>query len=368
MRPGRGFLISAGGGNGRTASETCGVKDAYAADTARQERKHRMSDKEKLTEKKHPTVDVIIPVYRPDRRLARLLRMLEEQTYPAGRIIIINTERRYWNESGFEGIAGLEVRHISRREFDHGGTRNLGASLSRADVLLFMTDDAVPRNDRLIESLVRALERKGPGGETAAMAYARQMPAPDCRAIESYTRNFNYPAQGRIKTAADLPKLGIKTFFASNVCCAYRRDIFEKLGGFINRTIFNEDMIYASGAVRAGYAVVYAAEAEVVHSHNLTLLQQFRRNFDLGVSQADHPEVFAGVSSESEGIRLVKQTAAWLLRTGRPWLLPLLAAGSGSKVLGYWLGRRYRRLPTALILQCTSNRQYWMKEKGEKHV
>ena len=44
-------------------------------------------------EKELPTIDVIIPVYRPDRTFSRLLQMLARQSYPARRIIIMNTER-----------------------------------------------------------------------------------------------------------------------------------------------------------------------------------------------------------------------------------------------------------------------------------
>ena len=67
-----------------------------------------------------------------------------------------------------------------------------------------------------------------------------------------------------------------------------------------------------------GYAVAYAADAKVIHSHNYSCMQQFHRNFDLGVSQAEHPEVFEGIKSESEGIKLVKQTAAHLFSALRP--------------------------------------------------
>ena len=52
--------------------------------------------------------------------------------------------------------------------------------------------------------------------------------------------------------------------------------------------------------------MAYVAEAKVIHSHNYTGRQQFHRNFDLAVSQAQHPEVFEGVPSEGEGIRMVK--------------------------------------------------------------
>ena len=72
----------------------------------------------------------------------------------------------------------------------------------------------------------------------------------------------------------------------------------------MRHTIFNEDMIYAAGLVKAGYGVAYEAEARVIHSHNYTGRQQLRRNFDLGVSQAQHPEIFRGVPSEGEDHRL----------------------------------------------------------------
>lgn len=311
-----------------------------------------------------PEVDVLIPVYKPGRRFARLLQMLQKQTYKVNRIIVMNTEKRYWNEDGYKAVRGLEVHHVSKAEFDHGATRNTAAGYSGADVMIFMTDDAVPYDKYLVEKLVKALEQEGSQGQQAAMAYARQLPDKDCRTIERHTRAFNYSGKGAVKTLNDLPGLGIKTYFASNVCCAYRRDIFVKNGGFADSAIFNEDMVYAAGVLKAGYAVVYEAEAKVIHSHNLSPGGQFRRNFDLAVSQAEHPEVFSGLRSEGEGIRLVKDTAAWLLRTGRFWLLPSLIISSGCKYMGYRTGKMYKKLPEAMILRCTGNREYWKRKWG----
>ena len=47
--------------------------------------------------------------------------------------------------------------------------------------------------------------------------------------------------------------MGIKAYFCSDVCAAYNRETYNKLGGFIKKTIFNEDMIYAGGLVKKGY-------------------------------------------------------------------------------------------------------------------
>lgn len=307
-------------------------------------------------------VDVVIPTYKPGKKFSRLLKMLQRQTWPVGKIIVMNTEKSFWNEHGFEGIKNLEVHHLTKEEFDHGETRNRGMRFSRADIVVFMTDDAVPEDEHLIEALVKAFKQRGPQGEAVIMAYARQLPDKDCPLAERYTRSFNYPEESCVKTRADLEQMGIKTFFASNVCCAYDREKFWFQGGFIRRTIFNEDMIFAGKALlQDDYAVAYAAGARVIHSHNYNCRQQFKRNFDLAVSQADHPELFGCVRSESEGIRLVKSTARFLIRRGKPWLVPGLVVKSGFKFLGYRAGKCYRLLPKWLILKLTMNREYWKK-------
>ena len=238
-------------------------------------------------------IDVIIPLYKPGKELFTLLDKLGSQSVPVHQVILLNTEEKYFEQLIYgirflETYQNVKVYHVSKREFDHGGTRRMGVKKSSADVFVMMTQDAMPKDDRLIEKLVEPLQ-----GEVA-VAYARQLPREDSTPVESYTREFNYPAKSRIKSAADLDSLGIKTFFCSNVCAAYRREIYEELGGFVRHTIFNEDMIYAAKAVEAGYSVAYAADAQVVHSHNYTNGQQFHRNFDLGVSQAEHPEISDG--------------------------------------------------------------------------
>ena len=105
--------------------------------------------------------------------------------------------------------------------------------MSDAKIVVFMTQDAMPADSRLIENLIEPL-----GEELVGVSYARQLPASDCDFIERYTRRFNYPEESRIKGKEDIPELGIKTFFCSNVCAAYRRDVYEALGGFSRRTIF----------------------------------------------------------------------------------------------------------------------------------
>lgn len=303
-------------------------------------------------------IDVIIPVYRPGGELFLLLDRLEHQTIPVQNIFLMNTEKKYFEQlihgmKFADRYPNVKVEHILKREFDHGGTRHRGVKLSDAEIFITMTQDALPADEYLVEKLTAHLS-----GQVAA-AYARQLPAAGCKETERAAREFNYPPVSRVKSAEDIGELGVKAFFCSNVCAAYRREIYDVLGGFIRHTIFNEDMIYAAGAVKAGYSIAYEADARVFHSHNYTNMQQLRRNFDLGVSQADHPEIFAEIPSESEGKKLVKETYTYLKSRKRLYLFPGFCVQCGFKYAGYLLGKRYKKLPRRWVLKITTNREYW---------
>lgn len=304
------------------------------------------------------TIDAIIPIYKPGRELFRLVERLEDQTVPIRKIILMNTERAYFEAlvrgTDFpERHPRVEVHHLEKREFDHGGTRHRGVQCSESDVFLLLTQDAMPVDEFLVEKLTANL------GGNVAVAYGRQLPAADSDETEKVSRYFNYPGKSRIKTAADLETLGIKTFFCSNVCAAYRRDVYEESGGFLRHTIFNEDMIYAASVIRAGYGVAYEADARVVHSHRYGCLQQLRRNFDLGVSQAEHPEVFRGISSEAEGTKLVRETCRYLAKRNLWYRIPGFLVQCCFKYVGYMLGKNNRRLPKGWVLRITDNQDYW---------
>lgn len=329
-------------------------------------------------------IDVIIPVYRPGEDLVALLNRLYAQTVEIHKIILVETvdkgeetsldeaenresaisaEEAESRES--ETVEGslllhlqkkykkIELYSVKKEDFDHGMTRRMAVEKSDADIFVMMTQDALPADRRLIENITAPLK------EDVAVSYARQLPRKNCRVIERFTRQFNYPDGSRLKGKEDLETLGIKTYFCSDVCAAYRREIYEKLGGFAEKAIFNEDMLFAAKAVEAGYKIAYTAQARVLHSHNYSLSQQFHRNFDLGVSQAEHPEVFKKVPSEKEGGRMVKETTAYLFTTGKVFLIPYFYLQCVSKYAGYFLGRHYKMLPAKTVKKCTANEAYW---------
>lgn len=306
------------------------------------------------------TIDVIIPVYKPGEEFFRLLDLLKSQSLPPDHIILMNTEKQYWDlliqHKDIQGeYPNVEVHHVTKDEFDHGLTRRTGVEYSEADYFVMMTQDAVPADDKLIEYLAKNLT------EGVAVAYGRQLAGENSGVLEVISRQFNYPEESVVKSLEDKQRLGIKTYFCSDVCAAYNRKVYDELGGFVKQAIFNEDMIYAAKAIENRYKIAYVAEACVYHAHNYTIGQQFHRNFDLGVSQAMHPEVFANLSSESEGKKLVRAATGYLKEHHMLAKLPYFYMQCAGKYLGYLLGKRYKKLPKPMILRFTSNKSFWNK-------
>ncbi|MBO6109170.1 MAG: glycosyltransferase [Eubacterium sp.] len=308
-------------------------------------------------------VDLVIPVYKPDEKLDALTERIGSQETGAENIFFMQTLTDDESEdnavtSKLLDVKGSVVTTLPKRVYDHGGTRNKGASMSEAMYVLFMTQDAVPEDDELIKKMLDTLK----SDDEIAVVYARQLPNDRAGEIERYTRKFNYPEESSIKSKDDLEKLGIKTYFCSNVCAMYRHDIYDGLGGFVRHTIFNEDSIMAAHIIQAGYKIAYDAGAHIIHSHDYTYTQSFKRNFDLAVSQKQYSEIFDSVSSESEGIKLVLKTAEHLMERGRWYELPELFVGSAFKYAGYFMGKRYDRLPKEIVKKLSMNRNYWSRK------
>ena len=308
-------------------------------------------------------IDILIPVYKPDEKLVRLLNGLKRQSIRPDNIIMMYTrlsERDHISPHLIElamDVCELKVYELAPDEFDHGGTRAEAVRHSGADTFIMMTQDAIPADDKLIENLTRHLLNPDIGA-----AYARQIPDEDSSPGECFSRGFNYPGESVIKGRDDLDRLGIKTFFCSNVCAAYRRDVYDRLGGFIERTVFNEDMIYAHKLIMKGYRIAYMADACVIHTHEYTPMQQLHRNFDLAVSQAEHPEVFKGISSESEGTKYIKSAFSYFKDINMSYLIIPFIWGCCFRYLGYLLGKRYKKLPRWMVKALAMNKGYF--EKG----
>jgi len=313
-------------------------------------------------------------VYKPDVKLIKIIDKLRKQTVKPAGINLVWSKTDHEEDAVMSRIkrecGDIRILEIPVREFDHGGTRRRAVRNTPCDIFVMMTQDAVPKNDMLIENLtaplISQMTERTPNGTVIACVYGRQLPGRDSSPYEKLSRLHNYSELSRTKTGEDIKKLGIKAFFCSDVCCAYRRDIYEECGGFVRSTVFNEDMIMARRFLDKGYAVRYEATAAVIHSHDYSAMEQLRRNFDLGASQAMFPDVFGGISSESEGIKFAVSSIKLLIKKGRPLLVPGFCIQCFFKLVGYRLGKKYASLPNAVIMKLASNKNYW-KQMKERH-
>jgi rhamnosyltransferase len=306
------------------------------------------------TEARSFRISVIIPTYNAGPMLRELLQRLRGQTAAPHEIIVVDSS----SSDGTGELAereGARVFTVLQSEFDHGGTRNYAASLAKGDVYVFMTQDAVPYDEHLLHELVKPLYN-----EEVACVYGRQLARSDASVLEKLSRSYNYPPDSLIKDKSDIPKMGIKTFFCSNVCAAVRKDVFIDAGRFPEPVIFNEDMFLSAKCILQGYKVVYAAEAKVVHSHNYSLKQQFKRFFDNGVSMRNNDWIYKYSGVGGEGSRMVRSLMR-SLHEQRQWhWMPMLMLESAAKLIGYQLGKRYRKLPGALCERFSMHRKIWL--------
>lgn len=315
--------------------------------------------------------DVIVPVYRPDNKLDALLESLLRQLAPPRHIILMITtdgeddrEARRLQEDLAARDTRIRTYPVDKASYDHADTRNRGVSLMEegAQFFLLMTQDAVPDGDHLTERLIAAFAKD----DAICAAYARQLADRDTAVPEKLARRFNYPAESCVKTIADVEKLGIKTFFCSNVCAMYRKSVFDALGGFAAPAIFNEDMVFAAKALKAGYKIAYEADARVFHAHAYTLSQQYKRSFDNGVSQAIHEDVFKGVPAEKEGRRYVRETIRTLSRVKQTGKIPYFLLQCACRYAGFQKGKRYKSLSGEQCRSNSMNQGFWDRMEHTK--
>lgn len=241
-------------------------------------------------------VSVIIPTLNAGTKLGKLLEILDSQTLKAEEIFVIDSSSSNTTAELVQSH-GYRVITINKNDFDHGTTRNLAVAQTDSEFVVFLTQDVVPADEHTIAELIKPMQ----ADLNIAICYGRQLVRPNAHPLERFYREFNYPRQSILKTKNDIDTLGLKAFFCSNCCSAIRRSIFNKLGGFKNNVIVNEDMLFAAKAITAGYTVYYAAEAKVYHSHPHSLPQTFKRYFNIGRFFADNKWILkhAGLKSYS---------------------------------------------------------------------
>lgn len=280
--------------------------------------------------------------------------MIKKQSVNDLPVLLIDSGKGTPYANEINGMS-VQVRTIDSRNFNHGGTRQWGMKLCpEADIYVFLTQDAILADEYSVENLVAVFDDGSIG-----CAYGRQLPHRDAGVFGTIARAFNYPPQSRIYSFEDRKKHGIKTAFISNSFAAYRKKAMHEVCGFPHDTILGEDMCVAAKMLLANWKIAYVANAMVYHSHDYSMIQEFKRYFDIGVFHARESWIQRKFGkAEGEGKRFVMTELRYILKNC-PYRLFEMVLRDGMKFLGYRLGLCESKLKNSWKKRLSMTARYW---------
>ena len=306
-------------------------------------------------------VAVIVPTCNAEKHWAALCGGLRRQGIPAGQVLIVDSS----SDDRTAELAqreGYRLHRIERKDFNHGGTRQLALGLVPwASLVIYLTQDAVLATPDSLDLLLSAFE-----DSRVAAAYGRQLPRPGAGPIEAHARLFNYPPHSEVRDYESRHTLGIKAAFLSNSFSAYRIRELQDVGGFPSDVIMAEDAIVAGRLLLAGWKTAYVAEAKVYHSHPFTIREELQRYFDTGVYHSQQHwlrERFG--EPEGEGKRFVLSELAYLIPRHLQ-LVPYALFRTAFKAVGYQLGLHKAALGAGLSRRLSYHKTYWDKPSTQQ--
>jgi rhamnosyltransferase len=228
-----------------------------------------------------PIVSVVIPTRNAGRLFGEALKGLGAQEHGALLDLVVVDSGSTDQTPRLAHDAGARVIRIRPEDFDHGLTRNLGIAHSLGELVMLLTQDAVPADGNLVESLVRAFDDPAVAG-----AYARQLARPGHGALTAWYVSASYAGgpERRVSHITDRaaydrmsPRERMVLCNFDNVCSMVRRSVWRALP--FPRTDFAEDLEWSRRALEAGRKIVYEPAARVVHSHERGMRYEYARHF-----------------------------------------------------------------------------------------
>lgn len=298
------------------------------------------------------TITIIVPTLNGENELKQLFQLLPSREEIE--VIVIDSSSSD-NTRQIASSYGARVLQINRKEFNHGKTRNIGVKEAKGEIVIFLTQDALLFETESIEKLLEAFR-----DEDVSVSFGRQVPHLNAKFFGSFARMFNYPVESSVRSYRDKTKYGLKTVFNSNSFAAYRKDVLVDVGGFPDNVILGEDMYVAAKMVMRGKKIAYTADAIVYHSHDFTIMQEFQRNFDIGVFHTYESWLLKEFSNpEGEGVRFVLAEWKQLIKQRKLFLLPISVLRNSAKYIGYKMGRNYKILPPFLRKKISMYKAFW---------
>ena len=219
-------------------------------------------------------VSVIIPALNEERNIQDcLVSLLRMDFRPDQReIVVVDNDS---TDRTAEIIKDFPVRYVREERRGRSHARNKGIEVSRGEILAFTDADCVVSTGWLRE-LVRGFESEDVGAVVGeVVAYPPKTPAERYTAMRKpfwHNRTLTYPASPWFVTG----------------CAAFRREVFNQLGGFDPRfSLGCEDIDFGWRFFRQNnFKLSFHPKAVVFHRHRFTTLGLFRQSRSYGHGQA----------------------------------------------------------------------------------
>jgi rhamnosyltransferase len=211
-----------------------------------------------------PFVSIILRSYNEGWALRETLPALRAQNYKNWELIVIDSGS---TDGSVDLVREAQPAHfvqIRHEDYNPARVMNQGMELARSDFGIFLNADATPQGGDWLRPLVTGLQ-----DTQIAAVFGRQVPRPDCQAVfaHDYERCFG---ANRESTQWD--------HFFSMVSSGLRKDIWSRRG-FLEKMQYSEDDEYTRWCRSEGYRILYVPESVVMHSHNYTPQQAYKRSF-----------------------------------------------------------------------------------------
>lgn len=244
-------------------------------------------------------ITVVMPTYNAGNQFREYAEILAKQTANIVEVLVIDSSSTD-ETANIARDFGFNVEVIPKSEFGHGKTRQYALEKVQTEIVVFMTQDALLKEEDSVQRLVDFLIRD----DELAAVYGRQLPYPHTGPLGSFARLYNYPDYSFINSFEDRKQKGIKTAFLSDSFAAYKKSLLLKIGGFPKHVDFGEDTYAAAKLLMAGYKTGYCAEAVVYHSHDFSLVQEFKRCMEIGKFHEEEKWLLTTFGkAEGEGIK-----------------------------------------------------------------
>lgn len=302
------------------------------------------------------SLDVMISVFRPNGHFRVCIERLMRQSLVPDKIYLnVIYENEEDKEIGeYYSNEKIKVHYISAEEYDRTVVKAQIMKYVTADFVVFMNGEALPESRYMLERLIQPFD-----DPDVAISYARQIASEECDAIECCEYQFRYPPRSEVRSGSDIEKEGIRAYYNSDVCAAYRRSICCELDGFKEKMIACEEIQMAEQILKNGWKVSYTAEAKVICYPGMSAKAVRKKYFDLGMVQAEQEELFAEKDFKAEEIRLLRVTAAWLVRSSMSNQLGSLLKITAARFTGYQLGKHFKKIPVKICRRLSDNQFYW---------